>query len=361
MQDVTGDNWNTTSYSPTAIVLDYENGSNEYIPQGYEVLPTFCIVESDIAETDIEIKWIDDLGNVCRDTVSLLCSDCGQMEYEVICKEGQWFIQMTITNYTDSVVTSAYIDWCNPALSAYDLNVFTGSLSPLSSFGPFTVPIGPPALVGPNCVNIILHDKEGLVCCRIQSEVILPDCDVTVEECLCDQNFEYQVELGINCTNTGLTYIFSPNGNFDPECDKVVYQIQPLGVTLSSTGNTPVTFTFPSPGEYEICMIVFRLDVNGKECKAKFLKQLTIKNPGQTPLLFPNPSQTDLFVQTKSEYDESSTMRIYNREGKLIFDKQMKREDDKFHIDIQQLPAGLYTLRMTNSFRQWTTAFIKIE
>lgn len=357
----TGSNWLISSYTPTNIVLNHQDG---FIPLGYEVLPIICVEENVNPLTVIEIKWNQaGLPAPCRDTIELECSDCGTMDYRVFCKDGQWFLQMTITNNTPNVVSSAYIKWCDANLSPYNLNVVTGALSPLSSFGPFTVPIGPPALAGNSyCVEIILHDSEGLVCCEIQSSVTLPDCGGGQNEpCLCDQEFEHQVDLGINCSNTGLTYTFSPVGVFDVQCDKVVWQIMPLGISFTSLGSNSVMFTFPGPGEYQVCMIVYRVDANGKECKSKYIKQIMIFDVNTPALMFPNPTNNILTISSKSEFDKESTFKVYNRDGKLVYERNMTINGEIYTLDISDLPQGLYTLKMITPHRQWTKNFIKIE
>jgi hypothetical protein len=97
MNTTSGTNWTPALYTPTLINLDY-NGA--FLPQGYETLPTICVEESNLTITKVEVKWVGPGGIICKDTVSLQCSDCGFLTYEVICKDGLWFVQMTITNNT---------------------------------------------------------------------------------------------------------------------------------------------------------------------------------------------------------------------------------------------------------------------
>lgn len=361
MIDVPGDDWTTTSYTPAAITMDYDNGSSTYLPEGYVTLPTFCIDKSDIVDTEIEIKWMDDAGNICRDTTTLFCSDCGRMQYTVVCKDGQWYLQMTITNYTPNIITNAFIDWCDPALTPYDLNVMLGTLNPYSSYGPFLVPIGSPALPNiPNCVNIILRDKKGLVCCKITSSVTLPDCETTPSPCLCDKDFYIQVDKGIQCTNQGLTYTFSPLGTFDPECDKVYWEVMPNIASGTTLGNESFVVIFPAEGEYEVCMTVYRIDAFGNECKEKYIKQV-YASPLAPPEIWPNPSQSEITIFTVSELDKKSTIRIFDLNGKLLFDKEMSKEENVFKLNISNLYNGMYRVKLINEHREWSGTFIKIE
>ena len=361
MDNPVSTNWTTTSYSPTNISLSYEpNGG--FIPIGIETLPIVCVDESTNPNTGIEIKWMSNTGVLCRDTTTLECTDCGTLTYEVICKDGQWVLQVTFTNHTPYILSNAYFKWCDPSLAIYSMNVNIGALYPTQSYGPIIVPIGSPAIAGQNyCLSVTYHDVDGLECCKFESDVLLPDCGTQQEECLCDHDFEYQVDLGINCQINGLTGIFHPNGTFFEDCDKIVWQFSPTGDVFTTFGNQSVTYTFPHKGEYEICMIVYRTTPDGKECKFKFLKQVTILDPGAPPALYPNPATSVMNIEMPPITSDYYSITVMNREGQLIVDTKMIKNSNVQKLDIRQLNNGIYILKITTDEQQWISSFVKVE
>ncbi|HLO56831.1 MAG TPA: PKD domain-containing protein [Saprospiraceae bacterium] len=358
MNTIGGTNWNLQSYTPSQINLE---PLTPFVPTGYEPLPTICINESSIEETDVVIKWVSLDGTTCTDSITMSCTDCAEVETKVYCKDNKWVVEFYITNHTAFNVSNAYLQWCDPTLAAYNQNIPLGNLSPMSTYGPITIVLGSPFNANTAyCFNIILHDLDGNVCCKTESNITLPDCDQEPNKCLCDKEFESQAEKGIMCTNVGQVYTFKPNGTFDPECDKIIWSIIPLGIIETTYGNSPFVFTFTTPGDFEICMLIYRTDVNGKECKFKYIKQLVIDD-FLPPRVYPNPSSSRLYIETGALIDAENKFEIYNNQGMLVKSLKQMNVNHLFDIDISGLNTGIYTLKMINDKRIFTKTFVKIE
>jgi len=358
MNTTAGTNWNLQSYTPLQINLEPQS---PFVSSGYESLPTICINESNIEETDIVVKWVSLDGTTCTDSITLSCTECAEVETKVYCKDNKWVVEFYITNHTAFNVSNAYLQWCDPTLAAYNQNIPLGNLSPMSTYGPITIVLGAPFNANTAyCFNIILHDLDGNVCCKTESNITLPDCDQEPNKCLCDKEFESEAEKGIMCTNMGPVYTFKPKGIFDPECDKIEWTIIPLGISDITYGNNPFTYTFTTAGDFEICMLIYRTDVNGKECKFKYIKQLVIDDFAP-PQVYPNPSSRRLYIETRALIDAENKFEIYNNQGMLVKSLKQMNVNHLFDLDISDLNAGIYTLRMINDKRIFTKTFVKIE
>ncbi len=70
----------------------------------------------------------------------------------------------------------------------------------------------------------------------------------------------------------------------------------------------------------------------------------------QTQYIYPNPAYTTITLTGTAQ----GTLRIYNILGREVIQKSISSE--KTEIDIQKLPAGIYTIKMNNG---WNTRFVK--
>lgn len=84
--------------------------------------------------------------------------------------------------------------------------------------------------------------------------------------CECDQEFFDNVALGFTSFFNGLTGSFTPNGDFDNDCDHIIWQWGDGTIGSNTTGNQSVVHTFPANNVFNVCMIVQRFTPNGIVC-----------------------------------------------------------------------------------------------
>mgnify|MGYP006284948943 CR=1 FL=1 len=79
-------------------------------------------------------------------------------------------------------------------------------------------------------------------------------------------------------------------------------------------------------------------------------------------VLYPNPASTALNVKFVHQLDGALQVRIFNSTGRLMQSAQMNEGDYILHLDIADMPAGIYYVQLHNnrSFMQ-TRKFIKTE
>ena len=159
-----GSPWDIATLSDTRASIDYNDGPATNIPIGFTELPTICIEESDSPLIEIEIKWMDGQTVVCRDTITLVCpGDCGYMsDYSIICNEnGTWLLTGYITNTSDHVISSAFIDFGYNLIDDFNTSIDLGALAPMETYGPFAIilDIPPTTTQHPDelCIITTLH------------------------------------------------------------------------------------------------------------------------------------------------------------------------------------------------------------
>ncbi len=72
-----------------------------------------------------------------------------------------------------------------------------------------------------------------------------------------------------------------------------------------------------------------------------------------SPLVYPNPFDTDIFVHTRSDFPVSR-IEISDRNGRLLISATKQN-----HLDLSVLPAGMYILKCINGQAQKSTVIIK--
>ncbi len=366
-----GSNWWTEDITEVMASINYDdpdNPDNPYLPIGPVTLPVICVSGDELPVTAIEIKWMHGDSIVCRDTVEVNCGDCGYFEELIYCDtSGNWIIEGSITNNTPYTIGSAYIWFEDPLLSAYNQNINTGLLGPGNTYGPLQILLGAPAEEGDTiCMIVTLHTEDHGEqhenCCAFKVLYVLSDCDDADKPCECGPAFFQEVDKGITCDFSpgGNTVIFSPTGHLDEDCDRVVWIWGHDNLTSTTFGNESIMHTFPGPGEYDVCMIVYR-NTPTEECKLKVQKQVTIFPPGAPPILFPNPSTNELYLQLRQDHPSLRVM-VFDMSGMELLDITTQGEAGQIiNIPIGSFTEGVYTARLTTTENQWIRRFMKIK
>jgi hypothetical protein len=347
-----GSGWTTVNLNPTMATLEYSTGA---IPMGNVMLPPLCIdASTNNVFNDIEIKWqtviIDDYVTLCKDTISLICeNDCGYFEIvDIECKEdGSYQVELIFHNTSNYTIYSASFTFTDASLPGGIIN-FSGGILPNGAFGPFNISI--PNSVLPNstlCMITTLHNSENdpsTTCCQFKTNIVLPDCDNS--PCECDEDFEEQANLGVSMVITGKTVVFTNLGQLT-DCDKVLWEFIYNNSSQTSIGNASITHTFPSKGEYKVCITIFRTTPDGKECKVKLIREVRIL--GDAILrLSPVPASQSLNIELFSDNKDflPSNIKVYNDKGlEVLSHNTMMKTKDKIYLPIENLAAGIYFLK----------------
>ncbi|MFN8318921.1 MAG: PKD domain-containing protein [Saprospiraceae bacterium] len=349
--------WSTFSLSATQFTLVYEGGP---IPLDTLSLPEFCIESGTEAYTTYILKWMIDNGGElqtsCTDSFELLCpGDCGYYDDITIkCTEdGQWLVSMYFHNTNVDTIYSASITFNDPLLNPYQTQfTFTGGLAPGGVYGPVSFLVGPPAVAGDSlCIITTLHNEANNIstsCCQFKTIVVLPPCNVATE-CKCDEEFEYQANLGIQCTINGTSVTMTPIGNLT-DCDMVIWDFFYNGTSMISIGNASITHTFPTKGEYDICITIIRTTPTGEKCKVKIVKDIKVKSAGLLKF-YPNPAKSELSLVMDLEEGARSEQEIslYAINGKsALKTRQLSDESGLIKLQVGGLIPGIYTLKIQN-------------
>ncbi|MBK9256890.1 MAG: PKD domain-containing protein [Saprospiraceae bacterium] len=365
-----GSGWTTVNYSPTNFILEYTAG---YMPISSFTLPQICVAASDVAFSDIEIKWLeyhlDGYITLCSDTVQFFCpGDCGYYDkMKVTCIDNtNYNIQFFFNNTSNDTIYSASLFFSDPALATYSQNIPLPSILPGGSFGPINIIVGPPAVIGDTlCLITTLHNKPSNLsetCCQFKTVIVLPLCDTGSEPCACDENFETEVLKGFSVMISGNTVIFQPLGELT-DCDQVVWDWLYNNTSTTSYGNNPVDHTFPAKGEYKVCMTVIRTTPDGKQCKVKYVKEVKIGGLFNLTI-HPNPGFDiiQLKIGKQENISEAMDIQIMDLNGKISFSgKVIFDENGLDNLDVSNLPNGIYIIKIFDNEQFTLKKFIKIN
>jgi hypothetical protein len=362
MNNPFGSDWITTNFSSTVIELMASAMIDGSIPLGTISLPVICLDTETEAEQLLEIKWLMGGEIVCRDTLKLACDPpCGYILDEVVeCNStGGWLYSGSIQNTSDYTMGEAHIVFTAPVgLSGFNATIPLGALAPGSSF-PFSIPIGAPANAGDEvCFTVALHevnDEESHTnCCNFSDCIILPECDTTTD-CLCDDNFFAQVDLGINALPpVGNSYSFQPQGDLT-DCDLVRWVLtggNGVFPIMQAIGNELVTFTISNPGSYQLCMRVRRTATDGSICNRIICILFQVdasSSPSVGYEMFPNPAVEEVTLEAKTFWPSQTEIKLMDVFGKVV--KTLNTGTDivttRKILPLDQLPPGIYWLSLT--------------
>lgn len=344
-------------------------------------LPRLCIDDATVNDHLLEIKWIDQNGVVCRDTVALFCpTDCGYLVDSSIDCEGDHYVWSgELVNNSGFTMGEAHIQF-PPAsgLSAYDTTiVFTSPLNPGDSYS-FDLWIGGPAGPGDTlCFTVALHelsdDETHLNCCNFKAFIILPDC--TLEDCSCE-NLRPLVQAGMDTIPVGpgaRDYLLRPTSQLS-SCDVISWRIRSRGTNggWSPWSSPIISYTFPASFNgsriYQVNMRVARTD-GTQECGVAISRSFDYRTTGNEVLpeseieVFPVPAADELTL-TGSEGDTyrlSGAISILDMNGRSIrnFTEQRGTDVTSRTINLRGLAAGVYLLRGEGADGTWTKRFIK--
>ncbi|MFN0215201.1 MAG: T9SS type A sorting domain-containing protein, partial [Saprospiraceae bacterium] len=98
--------------------------------------------------------------------------------------------------------------------------------------------------------------------------------------CLCDPDPAFAQSVGLGFSMSSVIFPPTPcKKRFKPISlcpnDMVTWTVPGVG-TFTSTGNAPITVTFPSSGTYYVCMIVKRTEPNGTQCTREFCRKVIV-------------------------------------------------------------------------------------
>ncbi|MGB3548232.1 MAG: PKD domain-containing protein [Saprospiraceae bacterium] len=339
------------------------------LPTGVFNLPELCLDEVQQTDTELIIKWLAGEEVVCRDTFNLFCKpDCGYLEQEVItCENNQYVWKGNIVNNALYPVSSAYIKF-DPAsgLSAYNQTITFPAPLNTGDAAFVDIVIGSPAGPGDTvCFTVILHEEDDndlhLNCCEFEACIVMPNC--LIEKCVCNEGFVQLVKQGILANFdpvNSFTATFNPVSSF-AGCDSIAWYVRTTGpLTWVGTGyNFP--YTFPAPGDYQVCMHVFRTDDDGAICDRRVCRNYSVVQT--QPAVVPNPSN-GLFqvypvgtkagdVSTLKSGDRSTyALSLYDLSGRQLRfwapgSLTVSREGG-LRLDVSDLPAGVYLIRGTS-------------
>jgi Secretion system C-terminal sorting domain len=79
-------------------------------------------------------------------------------------------------------------------------------------------------------------------------------------------------------------------------------------------------------------------------------------NPNQLlTTAFPNPSQSDIFIEFENNRKSNCSLLVYNNIGQIVFEKIISKEEKAISINIKDFADGVYTYTITdtsdNNFR----------
>jgi len=150
-------------------------------------------------------------------------------------------------------------------------------------------------------------------------------------------------------SNTGSTYVWAVTG----------------GTISSGQGSNQITVIWGYPGTGSVSVTETSAEVctGGSPVLTVTISECTGINDLQAESLtiYPNPASDQLNVSFNSSLNASIRISIYNHLGQAVYHSDDINGNGKtpVKIDISQLKAGTYTIRVTGENESWNKIFIK--
>jgi Zn-dependent metalloprotease len=198
-------------------------------------------------------------------------------------------------------------------------------------------------LSGTNTSRLLIHyasaQDEGNYWCRISNGKVF-DSDNAL--------------LIIKRTNTpeisfneGLLQSDAPSGN------QWYLNNQPVQYAVNST------FIPQSEGDYFVIVTTN----NCLSSKSNVINYITTgieeQVTGKGIIVYPNPAGDFVKISINNKFGSDFTVDVYNKIGRLLKSVNKDKTENMFEIDLKDLPAGLYMLRLHNSDTQYRVKVIK--
>ncbi|BDS14104.1 T9SS type A sorting domain-containing protein [Aureispira anguillae] len=190
-------------------------------------------------------------------------------------------------------------------------------------------------------------DSNQELCWKDKVETELPPCK---KECLCDESFFDDVNLGYNAVLDCPNDIFTPIALTD--CDRVLWFIDGNHVA-TTIGNA----SFVNPhitGHYELCIEVHRTQADGTVCKHRFCRNLfsALQCLNRARLgVNPNPANDRVTLSwTTEEVPDRLSIGLFNSSGiEIQRINEINGHEGKLEINVQALESGLYFIKVEGS------------
>ena len=355
-------------YAPVGVVFN-PNPLNISLP-GMST-QTLCVNLSGVSAGDI-IDYKAILKNFTGDTLNWCCIVDTFSVVIPPCETGPCpQVQDYIVDCTDDLdgdgqpeyILQLYIDGVGTVYPSSGCGTISPSSMSVAGPGFYSFTVYNTGNCNPFPLQFYTTDAQGVICSEGLFQVNLPECP-PIQGCICDESFFDNVGLGFN-------HVFNcPDGIFTTPtleaCDKIEWSINGE-VVGSSAGNGSFTYTYPSVGQYEVCMTVIRVDVNGVECKKTFCTLIVIDtwclldpNDDLDPIeISPNPAQNFIYINLDDAIEAGSfKVRILNATGgQLIRLQNVSYSGGQIELDLSKLENGLYLLRVEGE--NYTSAYQK--
>lgn len=124
-----------------------------------------------------------------------------------------------------------------------------------------------------------------------------------------------------------------------------------IGTETAIGGNSKNNYTYT---DYEACnqnssVVYYRLKIVDIDGSSRYSQVVAITIISVNDFLIrPNPVQQTLYVHSKKDFHKPLQIELYDLSGKMLIRQQSFKND--FTIDVSSLKAGVYVLKMFNSY-----------
>lgn len=165
-----------------------------------------------------------------------------------------------------------------------------------------------------------------------------------------------------NCSCTNYSYSWTPTtGLSNPTSSATA-----VSPTVSTVYQVCVT-AYKNKGCFTYCCTAcdsVTVTVNNACCRlGKFNNESDVanKNYDKSSInVFPNPASSEITIETTA-IEENSELRFYDSYGKLIWKRSNINGNNKFKIDVSQLPKGIYLAEIYAGNKETLSKKIIIE
>ncbi|MGD1845000.1 MAG: PKD domain-containing protein [Salibacteraceae bacterium] len=206
------------------------------------------------------------------------------------------------------------------------------------------------------CLEVLTFDGEQ--CCTYEHCV-----SITIEEA-CEEACEFNAEVLVNYNERDCTYDFVAAVNYAGV--PVTNWFWDFGDGTSGIGSTISGHQFPGPGTYNVCVTLFGVAVEGRDCCFETFcvkvdvdcnpcegggkaKREAVEEPGNSMMFYPNPSDGEFTLQLELADEAPVAIEIIDLKGAVLYQEDLgvvNAGSNNFRIGAE-LPSGMYIAKVT--------------
>ncbi len=190
-----------------------------------------------------------------------------------------------------------------------------------------------------NLISMLISDKR-----YSEAQIQINEYSNLVSELPYESRFQYENQIQL----LSIVKDFSESHEDTSIIANNILFLENLAGQENSIGNIQAitVLEYYKPDLYDYPEIIELPEINSTRLLNTFSENQENIQFGNTINVFPNPANTELFIEYMFSEKADVEMVFYSIDGRKLFSKMISEQNGRESIDISQMPEGLYNMRI---------------